>query len=69
VQGSPNIAYFSTTTNDTLPVALPNLWLPKEQHYQIPTIMEFAVTEKTVPDATLSIFTQGWIDRRGREPH
>ncbi len=69
VQGSPNIAYFSTTTNNTLPVAVPNLWLPQAGHYQMPTIIEFAVTEKTDADATLSIFTQGWIDSRGREPH
>jgi hypothetical protein len=69
VQGSSNIAYFSTTTNDTLPVAVPNLWLPQEQQYKVPTVIEFAVTEKTTPDATLSIFTQGWVDRRGREPH
>jgi hypothetical protein len=48
---------------------VPNLWLPKEQQYKIPTILEYAVTQKTEPDATLSIFTQGWIDTRGREPH
>src|SRR5262249_15091796 len=69
VQGSSHVAYFSTTTNDTLPVAVPNLWVPQENQYKIPTVIEFAITEKTASDATISIFTQGWVDRRGREPH
>jgi hypothetical protein len=69
IKGSTNVSYFSTTSNSQIPVAVPNLWLPKEQHYKIPTILEFAVTEKTESDAELSIFTQGWIDMRGRESH
>jgi hypothetical protein len=69
VQGSENVAFFSTAVNDTVPVAVPNLWMPKERQYKVPTIFEFAVTEKTVADSTLSIFTQGWADRRGQEPH
>jgi hypothetical protein len=69
VRGSENVASFSTTVNDTMPVAVANLWLPKEKQYKSPTIIEFAITEKTVADAKLSIFTQGWIDSRGREPH
>lgn len=69
VQGSENISYFSTTANDTMPIAVPNLWLPQERHYKTPIIVEFAVTEKTVADASLSIFTQGWIDDLGQEPH
>jgi hypothetical protein len=69
IKGSDQICFFSTTANNRTPVAVPNLWLPKDQHYAMPTILEFAVTHKTEPDATLSIFTQGWIDTRGREPH
>lgn len=69
IQGSNNIAYFSTTANSTIPVAVPNLWVPKEQQYKSPTILEFAVTQKTDPGAKLSIFTRGWIDSRGQEPH
>jgi hypothetical protein len=53
----------------TARVAVPNLWLPKQQHYKTPTILEYSVTQKTELDATLSIFTQGWIDSAGREPH
>ncbi len=69
IKGSENISSFSTTANNKVPVALRNLWLPKENQYKVPTIMEFTVTEKTEPDASLSIYTQGWIDSRGREPH
>jgi hypothetical protein len=68
VQGSDNIASFSTSVNDTLPVAVANLWVPKEHQYKIPTVIEFTVTEKTAADSSLSIFTQGWIDSLGREP-
>jgi hypothetical protein len=69
IKGSENVASFSTTANNRVPVALPNLWLPKEGQYKIPTIMEFTVTEKTEPDASLSIYTQGFIWSRGQEPH
>jgi hypothetical protein len=69
IKGSENVSSFSTTANNRMPVAVHNLWLPKEGHYKIPTIMEFAVTEKTEPDASLSIYTQGWIDSSGQEPH
>ncbi|THI83606.1 MAG: hypothetical protein CAF41_013930 [Nitrospira sp. CG24A] len=69
IKGSENVASFSTTANNSVPVAVRNLWLPKEGQYKIPTIMEFAVTEKTEPDASLSIYTQGFIWSRGQEPH
>jgi hypothetical protein len=69
IKGSEDIASFSTTVNNKVPVAVRNLWLPKEEQYKIPTIMQFSVTEKTDPNASLQIYTQGWIDTRGREPH
>jgi len=69
IKGSESISSFSTTANNKIPVALRNLWLPKERQYQVPTIMEFAITEKTEQDASLRIYTQGWIDSKGREPH
>lgn len=69
IKGSENVAFFSTTANNSLPVAVPNLWLPKEGRYKIPPIMEFTVTEKTEPDASLSIYTKGFIWSRGQEPH
>ncbi len=69
IKGSENVASFSTTANNRVPVAIRNLWLPKEGQYKVPTIMEFAVTEKTEPDASLSIYTQGFIWSRGQEPH
>jgi len=68
IKGSESISSFSTTANNKVPVAVRNLWLPKEGQYKVPTIMEFTVTEKTEPDASLSIYTQGWIDSKGREP-
>lgn len=69
IKGSENVASFSTTANNRVPVAIRNLWLPKEGQYKIPTIMEFTVTEKSEPDASLSIYTQGFIWSRGQEPH
>lgn len=68
IQGSESISAFSTTANDRIPVAVRNLWLPAKKHYKVPTIMEFTVTEKTDPDASLSVYTQGWIDSLGMEP-
>ncbi len=69
MKGSENVASFSTTANNRWPVAVPNLWLAKEGRYQTPPVMEFTVTEKTEPDASLSIYTQGFIWSRGQEPH
>ena len=69
IQGSDIISSFSTTVNNKIPVAVPNLWVEKDQSYKVPTVLEFAVTQKTESDSTLSIYTQGWIDSRGREPH
>jgi len=68
VKGSEHIASFSTTANSKLPVAVRNAWSLQDGHYNIPTILQFSVTEKTDPDASLSIYTQGWIDSRGTEP-
>lgn len=75
VSGKVRIKYsrdeypFSTTANNRIPVAVRNLWLPEKGHYKVPTVLEFLVSEKTEVDASLSIYTQGWIDTRGREPH
>jgi hypothetical protein len=69
IRGAERTSLFSTTANSRVPVAVPNLWLPDQKSYKVPTILEFAVTEKTEPDAALTIFTQGWIDSRGTEPH
>ena len=69
VKGSQTETSFSTTANDTIPVAVPNLWLPEQKHYQAPTTLEFLVTQKTDAGATLTVLTKGWIDSRGREPH
>ena len=69
VQGSENTSYFSTTANDTVPVAIQNLWISQERRYKTLIIIEFTVTEKTEPDSTLNIFTHGWIDDLGQEPH
>ena len=69
IEGSEDVSSFSTTANDNIPIAVRNLWIASEGHYKTPTIMEFLITEKTSPDATLSIFTAGWIDTHDREPH
>jgi hypothetical protein len=69
IKGSDSISSFSTTANNSIPVAVRNLWLPKEGHYKMPTILEFTVNEKTEPDASFSIYTSGWIDSAGQEPH
>jgi len=69
VKGADRTSSFSTTSNDTVPVAVQNLWEPTAKEYKRPIILEFAVTEKTQPDATLAILTHGWIDDLGQEPH
>jgi hypothetical protein len=69
VQGAKAEVSFSTTVNDTIPVAVPNLWLPDQKQYKSPTVVEFALTEMTDAGATLTVLTKGWIDSRGREPH
>jgi len=66
IKGSKDIYPFSTIANQQIPLAVRNLWLPKEGKYKEPTIMEFAVTEKTEPDASLKIFTAGWIEDLGK---
>ncbi len=68
VKGSDRVASFSTTVNDHLPVAVANLWMPEQKQYQVPTVIEFTITDKTFSDAGVSILTQGWIDSLGREP-
>ncbi len=69
IKGSEEITSFSTTANNHIPVSLRNLWVPKDDQYKIPTIMEYLITEKTDTSAILSIYTQGYIDSRGTEPH
>jgi hypothetical protein len=69
VEGSDDVSAFSTTANSNTPVALRNVWVAAEKHFKMPTVMEFLVTEKIPSDASLSIFTAGWIDTRDREPH
>jgi hypothetical protein len=69
VKGSQVETSFSTTVNDTIPVSVRNLWVPDQKQYQVPTVIEFAVTETTDAGAALTILTKGWIDSRGREPH
>ncbi len=72
IKGSKDIYLFSTIPNDHIPLAVRNLWLPNEGKYKEPTIMEFAVTEKTEPDASLKIFTAGYIQDLGKpfgKPH
>ena len=66
IKGTKEIYPFSTIANNDIPLAVRNLWLPNEGKYKDPIIMEFAVTEKTVPDASLKIFTDGWIDDLGK---
>jgi hypothetical protein len=69
IKGSESTSWFSTTANARIPVAVPNLWVPEQKQYKVPTILEFSITEKTSPDAGLSILTTGWVDTRGQEPH
>lgn len=69
IKGSQETSTFSTTANDTIPVALRNLWIPDQRQYKVPTIIEYSITEKTDAKAALSIYTQGYINYRGAEPH
>ena len=69
IKDSSEETTFSTTANNRVPVALRNVWVPEESQYKVPTILQFIITEKTSSDSALSIYTQGWIDTRGNEPH
>jgi hypothetical protein len=69
IKGSVEETSFSTTANNEIPVALRNLWVPEENQYRVPTVMQFMITEKTDPNSSLSILTRGYIDTRGNEPH
>jgi hypothetical protein len=69
IKGSKNIAFFSTSANARTPVAVANVWDGKSKQYVAPAVLEFSLTEKTDSSATLSVFTAGWIDSRGQEPH
>ena len=69
IKDSTEETSFSTTANNKFPVALRNLWVPENNQYRVPTVMQFMITEKTDPNASLSIFTHGFIDTLGNEPH
>jgi hypothetical protein len=69
IKGSEEIYTFSTTANNRFPIAVRNFWLAEKGQYKVPTILEFMITEKTDVTASLSIYTQGYIDTAGREPH
>jgi hypothetical protein len=69
IKGSQDISSFSTTVNNTIPVVVRNLWVPTERQYKVPTVMEFLITDKTSPEASLSIYTAGYVGSAGREPH
>jgi hypothetical protein len=69
MKGSKTETAFSTSANDKLPLAVPNVWDVGGGHYQIPTVLEYAVTQSTDPAGRLSIFTAGWIDFLGQQPH
>ena len=69
IKGASEETTFSTTANNKVPVALRNLWVPELSQYKTPTIMQFMIANKTHKEASLSIYTQGWIDTRGTEPH
>lgn len=69
IKGASEETTFSTTANNQVPVALRNLWIPEINQYQTPTIIQFMISNKTHKEASLSIYTQGWIDTLGTEPH
>jgi hypothetical protein len=68
VKGSQSVSLFSTTANARNPVAIPNSRELGAAQYRVPTVLEYSITESTVPDAKLSILTAGFIDTRGQEP-
>lgn len=69
LKGSKSETLFSTSANNNIPLAVPNAWDIQAGHYRKPATLEYLVTETTDPNARLSIFTAGWIDSRGTQPH
>ena len=68
-KGSKSETLFSTSANNNIPLAVPNAWDPQTDLYRSPATLEYVVTNTTNPADRLSIFTAGWIDSRGAEPH
>ncbi len=69
IKGSHEEYPFSTTANDCFPVVIRNLWVPETRQYKVPVVLEWIITEKTEVDASLSMWTEGWIETHDRESH
>jgi hypothetical protein len=69
LKGSKAETLFSTSANNNIPLAVPNTWDADTGHYRTPATLEYIVTAAIDPEARLTIFTAGWIDSRGTEPH
>ena len=69
IKGSHEEYPFSSTANDSIPVVIRNLWVPETRHYKVPVVLEWIITEKTEADASLSMWTEGWLETHDRKPH
>jgi hypothetical protein len=67
IKGSPYTSMFFTDVD--VPVAIRNVFEPTHGSYKIPTILEFAIVQRPLPDAKLQIYTRGWVEPQWRIPH
>jgi len=61
VQGTKEIHRFSTEANNSIPVAVHNLWLSDSKRYQTPANLELDIDFQSDEKGKLSIFVTGFI--------
>ncbi len=69
IKGSPYTSTFFTDVNNNTPIAVRNVFATTEGLYKIPTILEFSIIQKPLPDAKLQIYTVGWVEAQRMIPH
>jgi hypothetical protein len=60
IKGSDTAYPFSTKVNDTIPLAIKNLWLQNKKQYMSDPILEYEITQTTDEKDSLSIFSAGF---------
>ena len=60
IKGSDTVYPFSTNVNDTIPLAIKNLWLPDKNQYMSDPILEYEITQTTDEKDSLSVFSAGF---------
>ena len=65
VKGAKELYRFSTKGNDQTPVVIHSRWLPQENKYQYPPVLELIIDHQSDEKAVLNVFTKGWLFPKG----